>query len=132
MGIPKPVLEIAAKNAAKFPNDVDRAIEQTNIQVRKLPDFAEFAGALIHQALTDCVYDARHNTNRRIKNETGQYAKPAKLPATTQEIQDAYESVYSYCMAGKSLGSITGSEFAEIAESEAAIADGHRFNVQLA
>jgi hypothetical protein len=130
MEFPQSVIKITQRCAAKFPDDIDAAVDLADKQVRNLPDFKSFEAELVREAIRARVHDERHITNRQIKNDTGAYSNQSKIDLAGA-VNDAYASVYLYSIAGKSLGSVMGNELEKIAADEKELMEGHRFNVML-
>jgi hypothetical protein len=132
MKIPSEVVEITQKAAEKYPRDIDKASENAEKRIRKLPNFGELAADLVRSAIRDLVYDARHNGNTAMKKADGQYGGPGKVTAaSSKSVNEAARSVYLYFIAGRTLGDLMGEELLAVAESEQAHADGHKFNARL-
>ena len=129
---PKELTDLAADAAARFPDDLAASIKWFQERAAKLEGFEEFQAGLIANALKELVYRARHDINTRIKKETGGYASQTKANGLSGSTEQAYKSVYDFCIAGQSLGSIKGADLAAIAEKENELANGHLFNSSLA
>jgi hypothetical protein len=132
MEYPENVLEVVKKAANRYPRDINKACNVAEKGVRNLPDFDNFSGVLIHNAVRELVGDFRHTMNRQIKNAAGVYGqKPKVVSGSSKSVQRAYESVYEYRIAGTVLGDVLGEELGDILDGERARADGHLFNVRI-
>jgi len=130
--IPPEVHDIARRCAEKHKQDVNVAIAAAYEQVMKLDNFDEFVLALAHAAVSDLVYDCRHQSARAMKIAAGAYGGPAKvIVGLSGSVQRVYESLYNYRIAGTVLGCLYGRDLADIASKEAEKASGHRFNADL-
>jgi len=135
MEFPKQILKIVGKCAAKYGDDVEHAVTYAGKQVRRLKEFDSFASGLIDHALRELIYDARHQTNLRIRRENGNDSDrvdPKVIVGRSPAVAEVYESVYNYLIAGMMLGSVCGEMLESIAASERARAGGHTFNAHLA
>ena len=135
MDFPKPVLTIVGKAAAKYGDDVEQAVAYAGKLVRRLKEYDVFAIGLVDHALRELIYDARHQTNLRIRRENGNdvdRVDPKVVVGRSPAVAEVYESVYSYLIAGMMLGSVRGDVLEGIASSERAKANGHGFNANLA
>jgi hypothetical protein len=115
------------------PSDITAARDQAKKKIRRLSDFAEWIDEMVDSEILSMVHDDRHRTNVGLRRAAGEFGGPAKVGlATGAAIAVASESLLeSYSIAGRNLGSISGSELKAIADSESAIAGGHLFNVRL-
>lgn len=132
MQFPDSVLRIAEEAAAKYQDDIDRAAEKAEKDIRSLPDFDGLVEMLLSYAVRNLVHEARHKSNTQIRRITGRYGGPAKVVVgRSASVARACESYYSYCVAGKALGSLLGADLEAAAQAENAIAEGHLFRVRL-
>ena len=132
MDFPKVVLEIVHEEAVKYGDDITQAVTVVMRRVRKLPEFPEIMELNFQRAMKELVHTDRHQSNVYAKREAGCYGKPSKVNVgTSAAVNRVADSIYSYCIAGTTLGLLMGKQLAEIADSENAIADGHLFNVRL-
>lgn len=100
--------------------------------VRGMSSYGEMVETLVEHAVHDLVCDDRHTINTRIKYQTGVYFQKAKAEVgESVAVMRAETSVYSYCIAGTSLGEILGKDLLGIASIEDNKADGHIFNSRL-
>lgn len=130
--IPQEVHDIARQCAEKHKQDVRAAIDAAYDKVRNLDDFDEFVQSLVYGAISDLVYDCRHQSARAMKINAGAYGGAAKVTAgSSGSVQRTYDSLYNYRIAGTVLGCLYGRDLADIAKSEAEKASGHRFNAGL-
>jgi hypothetical protein len=131
MEYPDNVLRIAERAAKQHPDDITKAVDCAERDVRALPEFREIVAVLVRGAVQGLVYEARHQTNRSIRREAGEYGGPAKVSGASDAVNTVYKSVYDYCIGRTTLGRVLGKELPGIAESERAIAEGHVFNAEL-
>lgn len=132
MEVPKNILAIVRKIANKHTSNIEVAVKEAESTIRKLPEFDTLVDMLVHNAITEMVYDARHQANKTIKRNAGQYGGPAKvIVGTSTSIKDAYDSIYNLRIAGTLLGLIRGDQLQSVAETERAIGNGHYVNAAL-
>ena len=98
--------------------------------IKRLPEYDDFREELVVYAVRGMVHDVRHADNIKMRREAGEFGGPAKV-GVGAAVQQACQNVYAYFIAGTTLGMILGSQLSEIANSEAAKADGHLFNTRL-
>ncbi len=132
VNVPKNVQKVVEECAAKYPSDIEKATEEAERRIVKLPEYRQLVKSLVRKAIQEMIYDARHVTNVRIKRETSRYGGTSKITvgdsASVLEIQ---ESVYNYQIAGTVLGSLLGRDLPAITDSERAIGNGHLVNSTL-
>jgi hypothetical protein len=121
---------IAAEEAERHEDDIDAAVDAVLKRGRRLPEYPTFADGLIRNSIRHMIHDVRHAMNTAMKKANGQYGGPAIVTAGSATAAVA-RSVYSYMIAGKSLGSILGEELEKIAADEESRASGHQFNAKL-
>jgi hypothetical protein len=132
MEYPTSVLEIAERQAARFPADIDSAVNEAEKAIRRLPEFDSLVDLMVHNAVQELIYSFRHRDKVQMKNDMGQYGGPAKVTSGASAVANRAErSAYEFHMAGTMLGLILGKDLESIAQSEAAIAHGHDFNARL-
>lgn len=123
------VLEIVKKATKRHRDDVEKATEEAEAAIRALDDFDEIVPVLVTAAVKELIYRERCVTNRRIKTETGQYGGAAKVVVgNSKAVQRAAESCYNKMIGSMRLGSILGKDLRPLAETEAALANGHSYN----
>lgn len=126
------VLTAAKQAIKKFPNDVSKAVDEAEKTIRELPEFKSLVDTLVRSAIQDLVYDARHRHSVSVKRGAGCYGTPPKtLTGASPGVRRVSESVYSFHIAGTTLGRLKGGQLLSIAENERAIATGHSFNARL-
>jgi hypothetical protein len=126
--------QIVADASGKHINDIDAAVDECERRVKRLADYADFINELVRQALRQQIYDSRHRSNTEQRRAAGVYGGAAKVMAAASEIVQSVaseKSLYDYFVAGATLGTLTGQQLRETAESEAAKAEGHKFNADL-
>lgn len=132
MEFPESILSKCREASRKHANDIPKAIEEAERNIRALPEFREWAGSLITQAISDLVYAARHTDNQAIKRRNGSYGGQAKVnPAASSEVKRLYDDLYQYRIGGRTLGDLKGSELKPIADHERSIAANHTLNALL-
>lgn len=132
-----------AQSAAKV-EDADSAISQAVKRVRTLPDFDGFVDQLLREAIGDLIYKLRHEAakKRRAEQDDKTEAKPPpargrsstherNAPPVSKIVNDVYQSVYDYEIAGKALGALYGRDLEALVASESMLAAGHTFNARL-
>lgn len=125
------LLKIAKEEAAKHDTDIEAAVDATLARASKTKWFAALAKDLIRRAVREFVHDQRHLVNIALRKEHGHYGGPAKV-VPGEAVANVCRSLYSYMIAGRTLGVIRGEELGAIADTEAATAEGHMFNAKLA
>ncbi len=134
MQYPTEVLEIVSECVEKFPDDIQAAAEEAERSIRLLPGFKVLVNQLVERAVKEMVYAERCKINHARKTASGAYhtkVKPGHRYAENEEAVKVDTSVYNYYIGGVTLGSLLGRELDEVACSEAEIAKGHLFNVDL-
>lgn len=132
MEFPESLLTVVKRAVKKYPADIEKCVAEAEKLLRKRKAFTEWVGMLITQGVQEIVYDIRHQINVRIKKENKEYGgKSTVIPGASEAVQEV-ESVYAYRIAGTMLGLVLGADLRGIADSEAAIANGHQFNSILA
>lgn len=114
----------------QHPDSIEDATEAVLKKANRVQWFEKLKDELIRRAIAKLIHDTRHQINVAMRNASGDYGGPAKVTAGAASGRIAM-GVMSYMIAGKTLGMLTGDELPEIAESEAARAEGHEFNVRL-
>src|SRR3990172_11545688 len=132
MEIPREILEVVQTASAKFPDDIPAAIDYAEKHCRRLPDWADYEAGIITHSIQQLVYADRHRVDVAIRRQAGHYGGPAQVHADGESVLEAYRSYYGYFLQGKTLGTIIGAEFADIADIERGLAAGHEFNAELA
>jgi hypothetical protein len=111
------------------PEDAQQAAEQ---KIRRLPHFRDLLQELVKTAVLDLVHRERGSVNRALRNQAGEYGRPAKVVVGASEaVSRAYQSYYNYFVGGSMLGMIKGEQLLELAGQERALAAGHVFNARL-
>ena len=116
---------------AMNPGDPAAATMQAEAAIRALPEFAASVDAMVTDTIRAGIYAARHRANVAIKRASGQYGQAAIVDNASPVVARVYESVYQYRIGGRTLGTLSGAELIDVANREAATADGHRFNAEL-
>ena len=80
--------------------------------------------------MREYIHGRRHDLNVQMRRVSGDYGGQAKVTAG-EAVGRVAISVYSYMIAGATLGSLKGEDLLSVAESEAATAEGHQFNAKL-
>lgn len=124
------IQKIAYEEAKKHADNIDAATDAAVRRVSRLAAYEEYIEDLVRQAIRGRVCDCRHAMNVAMRAENNGFGGPAKVTAGVATNSVAM-SVYTYMIDGRTLGQIRGDELEEIAESEAARAHGHQFNVKL-
>lgn len=132
MNFPADCITIADKAITKHGDDITAAINLAETQIRKMKEFPELVDSLVRGAVQELVYQRRHVANTAARKAAGAYGQAAKVVTGASEaVQEVARSLYGYYIAGRTLGSVLGSELEEIADSETAVAAGHSFNARL-
>lgn len=124
------IQKVAAEEADHHPSDIDKAVLATVARVKRMGHYDEFVEELATRAIRGIITDARHTRNVAMRKEMGDYGGPARVIVGEATAAVAM-AVYSYRIAGTTLGMILGEQLPEIAAHEAARADGHTFNARL-
>jgi hypothetical protein len=130
MEFPEDVLAIVRVAARKHANDIPKAIDQAERDVRRLPGFPGLVNALVRHAVQDLVYDLRSQDAHTLKNG-GDKSGRQKVSMLSPEVEQLCRSLYDCPMAGTTLGEIRGEELEDAAATERARADGHAINAHL-
>jgi len=78
------------------------------------------------------VHDARHQSNRQLKRDTGFYGQPAKVvESDSLNIRATSEAIYDLYIAGRTLGTLLGKELPGVALLERETGNGHLANAAL-
>ena len=129
---PSNVLRICEAAVNRHASDIEKAVVEAEKKVRDLPEFPELVDKLIHTAIQEIIYDIRHHANVRMKQNMGSYGGRAKVTSgSCPTVNRIAEDLYRYSIAGTILGLVTGKQLPEIADSEAAVGNGHLFNARL-
>ena len=129
---PQSILSIAKQMAEKYGDDINKATEEAEKQIRKLPEFTELVNRFITHSVRDLIYVERHKENTRIKNGQGAFHSKPQVNGVCDSVHRALASVYyNYRIGGITLGSTLGGDLLGIAEKEASIAQGHTNNATL-
>lgn len=126
--------EIIADVSVKHSADIGAGVDEAERRVKRLPDFPDFAGDLIRQALREQIHQYRHKINRQQRYDAGAYGGSAKvISASSRAVNDAARDkcYYDYFIGGTVLGELTGAELPDIAASEEEKAEGCTFNALL-
>jgi acyl-CoA reductase-like NAD-dependent aldehyde dehydrogenase len=121
---------IASEESLKHADDIDAAVDATMKRANRTRWFADLAEELTTRAVRAMVNDFRHAANVAARNENREYGGPASVTAG-EAVNRVARSLYTYMIAGRTLGMLTGEELPTVAATEAATADGHRFNAKL-
>jgi len=129
---PKEVLGIVRKANLNHPSYPTEATAEALKGVKRLSSFEELVDTLIEHAVHDLVCDDRHSINTSIKRQSGVYYQtPKTVVGNSDAVMRAAFSVYSYRIAGTSLGEVLGKDLIDIAVNQDNKADGHVFNSML-
>ena len=129
MQFPKEVMGIVREANTNSPSIIEHATAEALAGVKSLSSYEELVDTLIEHAIHDLVCDDRHSINTRIKHQSGVYYKtPKTVVGDSDAVMRAEFSVYSYRIAGTSLGEVLGKDLIDIAGIEDNKADGHFFN----
>ncbi len=112
--------------------DLPAALAQAEEAIRNLDCYGELIDTLVHNAIQDLVYRERHVHNVRVKTAAKAYGTEAKVKtAASATVQRVHDSLFSYYIAGKTLGQLRGEELDTVAASEEARGNGHHFNARV-
>lgn len=131
MNYPDKVLQITAKMAAEYGDDIPAAVAAAVRTVRGLPGYRSMVDTLVQQCIKELIYQARHNANVAARREEGYYGQPGKVSGVTTTTEEVHRSLYCYYIGGTMLGLVTGSELPVLAAKEELTASGHLFNARL-
>lgn len=123
-------IAMVQRAVGKYPDSVPDATDASIRMMRDEPAFEGWRESLVRQAVTQMVYDVRHRVNTEIRSATGGYGGPAKVTAGAA-VGRVARSLYTYMIAGKTLGNLLGEELSPIADAERSRASGHLFNARL-
>ena len=124
------LLKLVTEEVNANPDNIEVAVDNVIRKGSRRQAWQDWTADLIRKGVLQLVHDRRHCLNVTMRNANGEYGGPAKVTIgkATSRIM---AGVYSYLIAGKTLGMVTGDELPDIAASEAARADGHQFNARL-
>jgi hypothetical protein len=153
---PESILRAGRKAAERFPDDIPRATRYALQLFKRLPEYEEWCQGLPLGMAQDIVHEARHHHNREIKrqsrreeevavaacasstgsaSERGTRPRPEPRPrinvAESQGVRSTYIAYMTKLIAGRTVGSLYGSELEGIAMNERATASGYEFNARL-
>lgn len=132
MNFPASVTAVVKAASAKHPDDTPSAVDWALRRIRALDEFDDLIDTFLKQAIQDLIYDARHNENRQIRNASGRPELEPKVDALkSASVHAVSKSQYDYFVAGRTLGSILGSDLRGIAEDEASTGEGYQFRARL-
>ncbi len=131
MNFPQSVLKIVAKAAKVHEDDVDKAVDAAVAKIRALAEYEEIVDQLVRRAIRDLIHDARHQTTKTIKRESGYKIKTKISVGRSQTVARVETEIYGLCIAGRTLGVLLGSELESAASTEEAIGNGHLVNATL-
>ena len=130
MSIPKAALDVVRVAIQNHPDSIDDCLVEADKNIRQLSCYSEFVEELVTNAIRELVYDERHRINWKIRAGTYK-CTPKVLMGDSEGIAEVHWNEYSFCIAGRSLGSILGSELEDIALTEESQARGHTANATL-
>ena len=132
MQIPESVKAVVQQACEQHPEDISAAVDTAEQLVHALPEYKSIVRGLIRNCIQELVYDARHVANVATKRNGGYYGGPGKvMVGKSESVQQVYQSVYAYYIAGTTLGELLGKDIPSVREHERSIANGHLFNVRL-
>lgn len=123
------------KQAARDHPEACAAVDAAVRDVRRLPCYAKLVEDLVHEAVGNLVYSARHHLNREMRRNGGcppgtGHTRP-KVRTTPDAISKVYDRIFDYRVGGVSLGLLRGADLPGIIQGERASADTHTRNAQL-
>jgi len=130
MEMPQWVLDIANDADAANP-DAGAAVEAAINEVFKSPQLPTWRDTLVKHAIQNQVYAARHRRNLTINRQNGNHIPQPQVTGLSSAVAEVYESVWSFRIAGRELGLITGAELPDLEATERQQANGHLFNAEL-
>jgi hypothetical protein len=125
--LPDSVNAVIAKWARKYPSDIAAAVEKAVDEIRRSSEFEGFVDQLVEIAVRRRIHDWRHTVNRGHQLRTG---LPPVQVARSKGVNRA-AVVYQYCIAGTTLGDLTGEQLGPLACVEREQANGHARNARL-
>lgn len=128
-----PILAIVKEDSAKFPDDIDKAVETTIRRIRKLSDYADYVDGLVYGQIRHMHHDVRHTANVATRKAAGEYGGPAKVTLSEGAANAAAAAslLKTYLINGRTLGDITGKELPAIRDAERNRGAGCYFNAAL-
>lgn len=124
------LLKIANEEAARHETDIEAAVIAVLSRASRAKWFPALRDELVVRAVREMIHRTRHDMNVAIRKNAGKYGGAATVVAG-EAVGRVCRSLYSYMIAGRTLGVIQGAELGAIADSEDATAEGHRFNAKL-
>jgi hypothetical protein len=124
-------VDMAARAAAEHPDSPGEATAQAEAEARRHPEWEALVALLITAAVRRLVWDRRHAGNTILRAGEGRYGGPARVNAAGEAVARVYADWYAYCLAGRSLGSLTGADLPQVAAAEESRAAGHAVNARL-
>ena len=132
MEMPESVIKIANEMAERYNTDIAKAVAKAKYAIKQLDDYDDLVNDLVHNAIQNLIYDARHRSNVQLKNNLGKYGQPPiQVSVDSNSVKQVYRSMYEYNIGKSTLGKLYGKELASLAETESQLSDGHRFNSAL-
>lgn len=129
---PETMVEIIERAARQHSEDITKGVECAKRDIQSLPEYHQLIDTLVTEAIRELIYDVRHRDNVKMRNESGAYSiEPKVQPGKSKDVQETFENLHRYFLAGQTLGEIMGEQLEGIAESEESKANGHLFNARL-
>lgn len=130
--VPESVLQIAKRAALEHPDDIDQAVACLRAKVVETKLEKALLSVLLARAYRDLIHQARHQHFVALRNANGSFVGKAKvMPGSAVAMAAEASLLNTYCIAGRTLGSIRGEEIASMAATETAKANGAAFNASL-
>jgi hypothetical protein len=100
------VCAIAEKMNARHPNDIEAATDAAVAECKALGENREIETAMIWEGWRNQIYAARDKVSTSINRQRFSNCKPKVNQFGSKTVQEAYISVYSKPIAGRTLGDI--------------------------
>lgn len=132
MRVPADILAAVKRSESRNKNDIDAAVADAKAAITQLSSYQPFVDDLITSAIRHMVQDIRHAETRTVKINAELYGTKGKVSgADSKSVQDIANDLYHIRIAGRTLGTMRGSELTEIADGERERGRGHLANAEL-
>jgi hypothetical protein len=131
MDYPESLCEIVKQAASNHRDDIDLAVDCAFRGWKASEEFAEWTDAMVRGQLRNMIHDSRHTENTARLKLAGAFGGPAKVGVSDSVSEIARLCYLHHSIAGRTLGSILGSELAGMAKGERERAAGCAFNANL-
>lgn len=112
-------------------SDPVSAIDEAEEHFRNQDNFDTIVNQLVRKAVSDLIYQRRHDLTTEAKRVAREYGKGAKVKELGIGVQQAIKTWYdSFYIGGKVLGELTGADVKKILRRQRRMVTGHLVNIQ--